>query len=74
MARLSRCIRSSVTDFGERVYQRAMQVELWRRDATVEIENRTQVRYKGVVVGDCDADPIVSDCVLVELKIAPEYD
>lgn len=51
-----------------------MQVELWRRDATVEIENRTQVRYKGVVVGDCDADPIVSDCVLVELKIAPEYD
>ncbi len=60
--------------FLERVYQRAMQVELVRRGATPEIEKRIQVLYKGVVVGDYDADLIVDGCVLVEIKIAAEYD
>jgi len=58
----------------ERVYQRSMQVELLRRDASAEIEKRLQVHYKSVVVGDYDADLIVDGCVLVELKIAPQYD
>ncbi len=60
--------------FLERVYQRAMQVELVRRGATAEIEKRIQVLYKGVVVGDYDADLVVDNCVLVEIKIAAEYD
>lgn len=60
--------------FLERVYQRAMQVELLRRGATAEIEKRIQVLYKGVVVGDYDADLIVDGCVVVEIKVAPEYD
>ncbi len=60
--------------FLERVYQRAMQVELLRRGATAEIERRIQVQYRGVVVGDYDADLIVDGCVIVEIKIAPEYD
>lgn len=60
--------------FLERVYQRALQVELVRRGATAEIEKRIQVHYKGVVVGDYDADLIVNGCVLVEIKIASEYD
>ncbi len=60
--------------FLERVYQRAMQVELLRRGATAEIEKRIQVLYKGVVVGDYDADLIVDGCVAVELKTAAEYD
>ncbi|MGZ5002453.1 MAG: GxxExxY protein [Chthoniobacterales bacterium] len=60
--------------FLERVYQRAMQVELVRRGATAEIERRIQVLYKGAVVGDYDADLIVDGCVVVEIKIAPEYD
>ena len=38
--------------FLERVYQRALQVELLRRGATAELEKRVQVQYKGVVVGD----------------------
>jgi GxxExxY protein len=60
--------------FLERVYQRALQVELVRRGATAELERRIQVQYKGIVIGDYDADLIVNDCVLVEIKVAPQYD
>jgi len=60
--------------FLERVYQRALQVELLRRGASAEIEKRVQVQYKGVVVGDYDADLIVDGCVVVEIKVAPQYD
>jgi GxxExxY protein len=60
--------------FLERVYQRALQVELLRRGATAEIEKRIQVQYKGVVFGDYDADLIVDECVAVEIKVAPQYD
>jgi len=55
--------------FLERVYQRAVRVELLRRKASAEIEKRIQVQYKGVVVGDYDADLIV-----VEIKVALQYD
>ena len=60
--------------FLERVYQRALQVELLRRGATAEIEKRIQVQYKNVVVGDYDADLIVDGCVAVEIKVCPQYD
>jgi GxxExxY protein len=60
--------------FLERVYQRALQVELLRRGATAEIEKRIQVHYKGTVVGDYDADVLVDGCVVVEIKVAPQYD
>src|SRR5260370_29829077 len=60
--------------FLERVYQRALQVELLRRGTIAEIEKRIQVRYKGIVVGDYDADVLVDGCVVVEIKIAPQYD
>ena len=60
--------------FLERVYERALQVELIRRGSTAEIEKRVQVRYKDVVVGDHDSDLIVGGRVLVELKVNPQYD
>jgi GxxExxY protein len=60
--------------FLERVYQRAWQVELLRRGATAELEKRIQVQYKGVIVGDYDVDLLVDDCVVVEIKVAPQYD
>ena len=60
--------------FLERVYERSMQVELIRRGSSAEIEKRVQVRYKEVVVGDYDSDVIVDGCVLVELKVNPQYD
>ena len=60
--------------FLERIYQRALQVELLRRGAIAEIEKRIQIRYKGIVVGDYDADVLVDGCVVVEIKVAPQYD
>ena len=60
--------------FLERVYQRALQVELLRQGIPAELERRISVSYKDVVVGDYDADLTVSDLVLIELKIAPQYD
>jgi GxxExxY protein len=60
--------------FLHRVYQRSLQVELTRRGFAGDLEKRTTVRYKGVIVGDYDGDMIVNDVVLVEVKIAPQYD
>ena len=60
--------------FLERVYQRALQVELKHRGVAAEIERRIQIQYKGVIVGDYDADLIVDSCVAVEIKINPIYD
>jgi GxxExxY protein len=60
--------------YREKVYQRSMQVELLRNGIAAELERPLVVRYKDVIVGDYDADLIVSEAVLVELKIAPQYD
>ena len=59
--------------FLERVYQRAMQVELCQRGLKAEIESSIHVRYKGVVVGEYRADLFVNDAVIVELKVAKNY-
>jgi GxxExxY protein len=58
----------------ERVYQRSMQVELLQRGAKAEIERRITVKYKGVIGGEYDADILVGDCVITEIKVAPQYD
>jgi GxxExxY protein len=60
--------------FLHRVYQRALQVELLRRGFKAELEQRITVRYKEAIVGEYDADLIVAESVLVEVKIAPQYD
>jgi GxxExxY protein len=60
--------------FLARVYQRALPMELLRSGVPNEIERRIQVYYKGVVVGDYDADLVVDKVVAVELKVAPQYD
>ena len=57
----------------EKVYQRAMQVELLRRGFSAALEHPIQVQYKGVVVGDYAADLFVDGKVIVELKVAPAY-
>ena len=38
------------------------------------LEKRIQMHYKGIVVGDYDADVLVDGCVVVEIKVAPQYD
>jgi GxxExxY protein len=60
--------------FLHRVYQRSLQVELMRRGFGADLEKRTTVRYKDVIVGEYDGDMIVNDVVLVEIKFAPQYD
>ena len=59
--------------FLESVYQKAMQVELIRRGLTCKLEEPIAVMYKGANVGDFEADLFVNDCVIVELKVAREY-
>ena len=60
--------------FLERVYQRAMKVEVELRGLRSEIETDIQVKYKGQIVGDYRADMLVNGCVLVELKVGPALD
>jgi GxxExxY protein len=59
--------------FLEKVYQRALQVELLRAGFKAELEVPISVRYRGVVVGEYFADLLVDQKVLVEIKVAPEY-
>ena len=56
------------------MYQRALQVELLRTGHSAEIEKRITVRYKDAVVGEYDADLLVDEVVVVEIKVAPQYD
>jgi GxxExxY protein len=59
--------------FLERVYQRAMQVELQRRGFVADIEAETRVMYKGAEVGFYKADLWVNRSVMVELKANKSY-
>ena len=59
--------------FLERVYQRAMQVELLFRGIKVELEPLIKISFKGVIVGDYAADLLVADKIIVELKVDTAY-
>ena len=59
--------------FLEKVYQRAMKVELEARGLTTTIEAEIRVTYKGVEVGFYRADLFVVERVIVEVKVAPDY-
>ena len=59
--------------FLEKVYQRAMKVELQSRGLKAEIEDKIKVWYKDQLVGDYQADLWVADRVIVELKVARDY-
>ena len=59
--------------FLEKLYRKAMQVELIARGLKAETQSKIKVMYKGTIVGDYQADLLVADRVIVELKIAKEY-
>lgn len=65
----------NVLGFGflEKVYQRAMEVELQLRGLKVELEPVIKVRFKGVIVGDYAADLLVQEKIVVELKTDAVY-
>lgn len=56
--------------FLEKVYQKALQVELVRGGHTAEIEHPINVSYKGAIVGEYAADLLVDGKVIVELKVS----
>jgi GxxExxY protein len=59
--------------FLERVYQKAMQVELEARGVKVELEPKIKVQFKGIIVGDYAADLLVEGKIIVELKTDVSY-
>jgi GxxExxY protein len=59
--------------FLEKVYQRALMVELQARGLKAIMEAEIRVYYKSVEVGLYKADVCVNDCVIVELKVAKTY-
>jgi GxxExxY protein len=61
-------------EFLESVYQKAMQVGLHQAGLKCEIECPIKVKYRHVIVGDFRADLFVNDVVIVELKVAKNYD
>ena len=59
--------------FLEKVYQKALQVELLQRGHRAELEHGIKVKYKETLVGEYAADLLVDEKVIVELKVAAEY-
>ena len=59
--------------FLEKVYQRAMELELQQAGLKAESERRITVIYKGANIGDYAADLLVEEKVIVELKVARNY-
>jgi len=63
--------------FLEKVYENALMSELRRRNIPAVAQQKIVVRYKGEVVGDYQADIVVADQLIVELKcvdtLAPEH-
>ena len=61
--------------FLEKVYQKALQVEWLRRGHSAEIEHPIKVEFKGAIVGEYESRRvgIVAEKLIVELKVAKEY-
>lgn len=54
--------------FLEKVYENALAIELQKLELSVGQQERVQVYYEGVPVGDYIADMTVEDAVVLELK------
>ena len=59
--------------FLEKVYERALTLELRRRGLRVETQVPIDVRYKGESVGEYFTDVLVEGRVIVELKCVREF-
>ena len=56
--------------FLEKVYQKALVIELTKMGFDCKTEYPVRVFYEGTQVGDYRADVIVDDCIIVENKAA----
>ncbi len=59
--------------FLEKVYQKAMLVELQQRKIKAVLETAINVLFKGYIVGDYYADLLVEEKIIVEIKVADKY-
>jgi len=55
--------------FLEKVYQKAMQVELSQNGLQAELEQPIKIRFKGAIVGDYYADLFVEGKVIVSIRV-----
>jgi GxxExxY protein len=60
--------------FLEKVYENALSVELKKLDLSIESQKTFPVRYEGTVVGNYQADLVVSARVVVECKAVSNLD
>ena len=64
--------------FLEKVYERAMMLELPKQGLKCNNQKNIKVFYEGIEIGDYYADIVVEKCVIIELKavetIAPEHE
>ena len=60
--------------FLEKVYENALAVDLRHSGLKVVQQQRIEVRYKDVLVGDYVADLLINDAVLVEVKAVKHLD
>ena len=54
--------------FLEKIYERALKIELENKGLKVELQKPIKVYYNEIIIGDYYADLIVNDLVIVELK------
>lgn len=57
-----------VCGFLERVYENALAIELRKSGLHVEQQKKITVQYEGAIVGDYEADLVVNDQIIIELK------
>jgi GxxExxY protein len=62
------------TGFLEKVCENALAHELQKTGLKVQQQHPTKVWYDGIVVDDYVADPLIEDCILVELKAVKALD
>ncbi len=59
--------------FLEKVYEKAIIIELRAKNLKADNQSPIKVKYKGEVIGDYCADILVENKVIVELKVEKSY-
>jgi len=62
------------TGFLEKIYEKAMAIELSASGLSIDTQKPIQVSYDGCVIGEFIADIVVEDEVVVELKAAKKLE
>ena len=60
--------------FLEKVYENALAVELGLAGLRVTQQQRIEVHYREILVGDFVADLLVEECVIVEIKAVKAFE